>query len=94
MAHLVYFEQFMKLNWISLLAFFHCHSLRKQEIPIHKKHKQNSYDRHNNSCQHVFFSYTPSLIFFSLNELETTDTELKAMATEAMMGLNKIPKNG
>ena len=27
-------------------------------------------------------------------ELETTDTELKAMAAEAMIGLRSIPKNG
>jgi hypothetical protein len=30
----------------------------------------------------------------SRSELDTTETELKAMAAEAMMGLSKIPKKG
>jgi hypothetical protein len=38
--------------------------------------------------------YTFSFCRRSLRELETTDTELKAMAAEAMIGLSRIPKKG
>ena len=38
--------------------------------------------------------YIFSLFLRSLRELETTDTELKAMAAEAIIGLSRIPKKG
>jgi hypothetical protein len=42
----------------------------------------------------IVLAYPWSLALFNRSEFVTTDTELKAIAADATIGLSRIPKNG
>ena len=74
---------------LSSLLFF-----GQEKIPIDEDDEGQAGDRDNHFSHHFPPPEASSFIRFSRSELETTDTELKAIAAEARMGLRRMPKNG
>lgn len=68
--------------------------LGKEKVPIHPDNQQNPGQSYNQFAKHQTSSLSSIFALRNRRELETTDTELKAMATEAIIGLSRMPKKG
>ena len=66
----------------------------EEEIPVDEDDEAEAADGHNYLGQHLYPPHGRNLNRRRRRELETTETELKAMAAEAMIGLRRSPKNG
>ena len=69
-------------------------SFRKQKIPVNQENEDQASGSHQQFLHLYLSSRFPNSIRRSLRELETTETELKAMAAEASIGSRSIPKKG
>ena len=67
---------------------------RKKEIPVDPQDEPKAGQADQNFRRHHPPSPDASFARRSRSELDTTETELKAMAREAMIGLSRMPKKG